>query len=227
MPNILCIETATDTCSVSIVNENGVLAVAEILEGNSHASLLTTLIEDALKEAQLIKKELHAVAVSKGPGSYTGLRVGVSTAKGLCYALDLPLIGINTLVSLTTMAAAQIPKGEHVFIPMLDARRMEVYCAILDASLNFQSPTEAKILDEHSFTDELDKGMVYFFGTGAAKFKSICQHPNAHFITVRCSAVGLHQLAIQAFQQQQFEDLAYFEPFYLKDFVGTTPKKLV
>jgi tRNA threonylcarbamoyladenosine biosynthesis protein TsaB len=228
MSFILCIETATEICSVAVVSESGVLSLCENHEGNAHASRLTLLIDEAVKKAGLSLKQLDAIAVSKGPGSYTGLRVGVSTAKGLCYVLEKPLLAINTLQSLSQvfLTENQILQTENrKLIPMLDARRMEVYCAVYDESLKELKPTEAKIIDEHSFSHELENGEVCFFGNGSAKCKTMITHPNAVFVDhIQCSAAGMQKLAMEAFDKKQFEDVAYFEPFYLKDFVGTTPK---
>jgi tRNA threonylcarbamoyladenosine biosynthesis protein TsaB len=258
---ILCIETATEICSVAVITPTKILALIENHEGNVHASQLTILIDKAVKKAGVTLQQLDAIAVSKGPGSYTGLRVGVSTAKGLCYALDKPLIGIPTLQTLRAMVAGEgrqsavgsrqfiahdikqtnliedsadrglrtvdFPK-ESLFIPMLDARRMEVYCAGYDIDGEEILKTEAKIIDESSFAEELNSGPVYFMGNGAAKCKTVISHPNVFFIDdVHCSAKGMFKLAAAAFEQKQFEDVAYFEPFYLKDFVATTPKKRV
>lgn len=225
---ILCIETATEICSVAVVSENGVLSLCENHEGNAHASKLTLLIDESVKKAGISLKQLDAIAVSKGPGSYTGLRVGVSTAKGLCYSLEKPLIAINTLQSLaevflTTNGKQRTANGK--LIPMIDARRMEVYCAVYDEYLNEVKSTEASIIDERSFENELSRGEVYFFGNGSAKCKAVLTHPNAVFVDhIECSAAGMQNLAVKAFEQKQFEDVAYFEPFYLKDFVGTVPK---
>jgi tRNA threonylcarbamoyladenosine biosynthesis protein TsaB len=168
--------------------------------------------------------------VSKGPGSYTGLRVGVSTAKGYCYALGIPLIAINTLESL--VRAQELGEREQattsLYVPMLDARRMEVYCAVFDSHVNMIRQTEAKIIDETSFVDLLDDNEIYFIGNGAAKCKSLITHHHAKFLdNVLCSSKGMVDAAFEAFQTKHFDDTAYFEPFYLKDFVGTTPKKLV
>lgn len=228
MSTILCIETATEICSVAVVSETSILSVCENHEGNAHASQLTGLIETALKEAGLTLQQLDAIAVSKGPGSYTGLRVGVSTAKGLCYALNKRLLAIPTLQSLAAqfLATHQV-NDSGLMMPMLDARRMEVYCAGYGKNLQEQRATEAKIIDAVSFAAELEKGKVYFFGNGAAKCQTTINHPNAVFVEeIHCTAKGMHHLAIEAFKTGSFEDVAYFEPFYLKDFVGTTPKKL-
>jgi tRNA threonylcarbamoyladenosine biosynthesis protein TsaB len=250
MSYILCIETATEICSVALVTEEKVLVLKENKEGNAHAAQLTTLIAQSLFEAGIELKEVDAIAVSKGPGSYTGLRVGVSTAKGLCYALDKPLIGIPTLQALQAIVVGEgrqsavgkpqffnnnkADSGQYtadftqdsLFIPMLDARRMEVYCAGYDINGNEVRITEAKVIDETAFAQELNNGPVYFIGNGVAKCKTTITHPNAFFIDdIHCSAIGMVKLAITAFEQQQFEDVAYFEPFYLKDFVGTIPQK--
>ncbi len=249
---ILCIETATEVCSVCVVTPTQILAIAENNEGNKHASQLTILIQEVVKKAGITLQQLDAIAVSKGPGSYTGLRVGVSTAKGLCYALDKPLIGIATLQSLSAIVTSEgrqsVVRGQQLlpndttnngprtanfpqnslFIPLLDARRMEVYCAGYDFEGNEVRATEAKIIDETSFAKELNDGAVYFMGNGAAKCKTVISHPNAFFIDeVHCSAAGMYRLAVNAFEQKQFENVAYFEPFYLKDFVTTTPKKSI
>lgn len=229
MSIILCIETATEICSVAVVSETDILSVCENHEGNAHASQLTGLIEAALKQAGFTLQQLDAIAVSKGPGSYTGLRVGVSTAKGLCYALNKPLLAIPTLQSLAAQFAETVRLEENdLCLPMLDARRMEVYCAGYNHLLHEERATEAKIIDAQSFAEELNSGTVYFFGNGAVKCETTITHPNARFVAnIHCSAKGMHRLAVEAFAQKQFEDVAYFEPYYLKDFVGTTPKKLV
>jgi tRNA threonylcarbamoyladenosine biosynthesis protein TsaB len=223
---ILCIETATEICSVAVVTQNRIVALVENNEGNKHASMLTSLIEEALQKAGITLNQLDAIAVSKGPGSYTGLRVGVSTAKGLCYALEKPLIGISTLQSLAAVGMKKMDTPTGLLLPMLNARRMEVYCAGYNVAGNEILATEAKIIDEFSFAAELKNGPVYFMGNGSAKCKTILSHPHAFFIEgIHCSATGMADYVCAAFEQQQFEDVAYFEPFYLKDFVPTTPKK--
>ena len=221
MFNILCIETATEICSVALLQDDKLIALRENHEGNAHASQITLLIEAVMKDANIELKNLDAIAVSKGPGSYTGLRVGVSTAKGLCYALDIPLLAINTLESLAheTIKNNNIQKAN--FCAMLDARRMEVYCAVFDNQMNSVKKTEAKIIDENSFANLLEISEVYFFGNGSAKCKNIFTHPNAKFIDdIKCSAINMNDIAQKLFLEKQFEDVAYFEPFYLKDFVG-------
>ena len=223
MAYILNIETATTNCSVS-VSKNGKTIVLK--EDNnksySHAERLHVYIDDALKAAHIDSNDLSAIAVSKGPGSYTGLRIGVSAAKGLCFALDKPLIAIPTLRSL----AYQVKIDDGVIISMLDARRMEVYSAIYNSNYNEIRETQAQVLDETSFNDYLEKGIVSFIGNGVEKTKNLIAHPNAIFIEEKLpSANEMSALAYNKFQNNDFEDIAYFEPYYLKDFVALKPKK--
>jgi tRNA threonylcarbamoyladenosine biosynthesis protein TsaB len=223
MALILNLETATTVCSVSIGKDGKSIASREINNGYTHAENLTVFIDESLKEAGIKIKDLDAVAVSKGPGSYTGLRIGVSVAKGLCYALDKPLIGVNTLENLTLALC----KRDDLFLcPMLDARRMEVYCAIYDHDLKEIKPTTAEIISENSFSDLLQKNKIMFFGDGAEKCKTIISHPNALFAKdiIMPSAINMCSLSENAFRENKFEDLAYFEPYYLKDFVGQGKK---
>ncbi|GER58267.1 tRNA (adenosine(37)-N6)-threonylcarbamoyltransferase complex dimerization subunit type 1 TsaB [Patiriisocius marinus] len=221
MATILCIETATTNCSVALSINGSVIALTEdnpLNEGGkkfSHAEKLHTYIDEVLGKAEISKHQLDAIAISKGPGSYTGLRIGVSAAKGLCYALDIPLISIPTLTSL----AAQVNDAVTV-IPMLDARRMEVYTATFDTARKQVTDTEAKIIDETSFNDTLEKGNVTFIGDGAAKFKEVCLHPNASFVlNALPSANEMAILAEAKYKISDIEDVAYFEPYYLKDFI--------
>lgn len=227
MAYILCLETATEVCSIALLKNDVVIALEENHEGNSHASQITLLIEAVMTKANIELNQLDAIAVSKGPGSYTGLRVGVSTAKGLCYALNIPLIAINTLHSLAQSLSSTINyQPPTLLCPMLDARRMEVYCLLLDEQLNEVEKTQAKIIDENSFAAALSTYKIYFFGNGSSKCKTIITHSNAIFINdIKCSAKRMNTLVYEAFKQKQFEDVAYFEPFYLKDFVGTVAKK--
>lgn len=214
---ILCIETATTNCSVALEKEGKVVALKEDYSNNySHAERLHIFIDAILKENEVAPGDLAGIAVSKGPGSYTGLRIGVSAAKGLCYSLSIPLISIPTLTSL----AKQVDAGAGEFIiPLLDARRMEVYTAGFDSKMKPIFETRAEILEENSFAEYLDKGVVNFIGNGVEKFKNICQHKNAQFIEGKLpSAVEMPALAYQKFQHEDFEDVAYFEPYYLKDF---------
>lgn len=188
--------------------------------------MLTSLMRDSVTHAGFELSDIDAIVVAKGPGSYTGLRVGVSTAKGLCYALDKPLIAINTLQAMALQLAPFFPG--YLFCPMIDARRMEVYAAVLDENNAFVQETQAVIMNENSFEDLLADHKVVFFGDGAAKCKPILEkHSNAVFpaIDIKPSARTVGQLGIVAFQNGQFEDVAAFEPYYLKDFMSPAPRK--
>lgn len=223
MAIILNIETATKNCSVSISSDSKILAIKELNEGKfSHAEKLHSFILDVIKDAKITMNDLEAVSISKGPGSYTGLRIGVSAAKGLCYSLDLPLISVPTLDSI----ARQISLKENEFaVPLLDARRMEVYSAVFDNHYSQVRDTEAEIIDETSFSDLLDDGIVYFAGDGAEKCRDYIKHKNARFLTsIYPSAREMAALSSHKFKKAKFEDVAYFEPFYLKDFVAGKPK---
>ncbi|MBB2151310.1 tRNA (adenosine(37)-N6)-threonylcarbamoyltransferase complex dimerization subunit type 1 TsaB [Pedobacter gandavensis] len=226
MITILQIETATQVCSAAISQDGVTIALKEEMASNIHAGSLTLFIQSAMDSAGLKFSDLDAIAVSKGPGSYTGLRIGVSTAKGLCFALDKPLIGIDTLQMMAEgfWKAEALPEG--LVCSMIDARRMEVFTAVFDPQLDYVSPVEAKIIDEHSFESLLSAQKVTFIGDGAAKCTETLQHENAHFSTANFNSAGnMSRLAMAAYTQGKFEDVAYFEPFYLKDFVFTTPKK--
>ncbi|MFC6859812.1 tRNA (adenosine(37)-N6)-threonylcarbamoyltransferase complex dimerization subunit type 1 TsaB [Zunongwangia atlantica] len=219
MAVILCLETATTNCSVALCEDANVIALKEDnSKGYSHAEKLHVFIDEILKENDLKINNLDAVAISKGPGSYTGLRIGVSAVKGLCFAQDIPLISVPTLSAL----AKQIdPKEGEQIIPMLDARRMEVYSAVFDSAFNQIRDTKAEVLSEESFQEELAKGKVYFIGNGVAKFREICEHPNAEFIEDRLpSAKEMCSIAYDKYKISDIEDVAYFEPYYLKDFVA-------
>lgn len=219
---ILNIETATTNCSVSISKEGKTIVLKENYDKNySHAERLHVYIDEVLKEAGISANDLSAVAISKGPGSYTGLRIGVSASKGLCFALDKPLISISTLESL----AYQVDCVDGVIIAMLDARRMEVYSAVFDSNHNQIRDTEAQIIDEQSFNSYLEKGKVYFIGNGVEKTKTVINHPNAIFVEGKLpSANEMSLLANKKFKIIEFEDVAYFEPYYLKDFVALKPR---
>ena len=222
MANILNIETSTTNCSVALlVNGEHIVLKEDNSSSYSHAERLHVYIDEVLTSAQISRDELHAVAVSKGPGSYTGLRIGVSAAKGLCYALDIPLISVPTLEILAHKVALQ--KG--YIVPMLDARRMEVYSAVFDTNYKFIEPTSAKVLDTSSYNDILQNQPVYFVGNGVEKTQSIINHPNAHFDAHFPSAQQMCGLSFSKFQAENFENLAYFEPFYLKDFIAIPSKK--
>jgi len=222
---ILGIETSTKICSVAISCGNKLLALEEEGGEYSHAEKLTTFIQNVLKKANLALKDVDVVAVSKGPGSYTGLRIGVSVAKGLCYAMDKPLIAVDTLQAMARNPALK----SSLYCAMIDARRMEVFTAIYDNQNTMVEPISAKIINEDSFSAYLKAHKMVFFGDGAAKCKSLlANHPNASFSEDGLpSAQYLNQIALEKFNNQDFEDVAYFEPYYLKDFVGTTPKKLL
>jgi tRNA threonylcarbamoyladenosine biosynthesis protein TsaB len=225
MATILQIETATPVCSVAIAVNGATVALIEESAQNIHASKLTLFIEEAMKQAIISYQQLDAVAVSKGPGSYTGLRIGVSTAKGLCFALDKPLIAINTLQMMANGYVMQNPAYDGLICAMIDARRMEVFTATYDGSLNEIETTNAKIVDETSFASVFEKNNITFIGDGAEKCMSVLNHENAHFSSTNFNSAGnMSALAFHAYQNQVFEDVAYFEPFYLKDFVLTTPK---
>ncbi len=226
---ILCIETSTEVCSVALVQNGKTIGLLQIEQGNAHASKLNALVQELLLKAGYGLNQLDAVAVSKGPGSYTGLRVGVSAAKGYCYALDIPLIAIDSLTGL----ARYFVQHHHLdqdalLIPMIDARRMEVYTAIFNQELDLLEPIEAKVIGQDTFAEYLNRHKLIFFGNGADKCKTEITHKNAVFIdNISCSASGLCLLAHEAFMNKHFENVAYFEPFYLKDFVGTQAKKQV
>ena len=222
-PVILMMETSTEWCSVAISSGEKIIARRITETGKQHASLLAPFVDEALKEAGLKASECDAVAVSEGPGSYTGLRVGVSTAKGLCFGAGIPLLAVGTLKVLAMQGAG---KADFI-VPMIDARRMEVYCAVFTGDGTQKSDTEARILDASSFTDLLETGKVLFLGDGAAKFSQVCNHPNAIF--EQCCPVADAMLlpALEEYKKKEFKDIAYFEPFYLKEFVAGISKKSV
>ena len=228
---ILLIETATDACSVAITKNGETVSEKFINEPKAHASVIGGYITEILAENSITMDDCSAVAVSKGPGSYTGLRVGVSCAKGLCYGASKPLISVCTLATIAQMAIDNnlYPgKEEFLIIPMIDARRMEVYTANFNSKGEQLSPVEAKILDETSYAAELAAGPVLFTGNGAEKFKELVgNHPNAYFAPQAPHAKGMRVIASTKFEAAEFEDNAYFEPFYLKDFVAGKPKKLL
>ena len=222
MALILSIETSTTNCSVSLSKNGKLLVVKEDYDKNySHAERLHVYINDVLKYAKVSAKDIDAVAISKGPGSYTGLRIGVSAAKGLCYALDIPLISIPTLESL----AHQVTTNNGVIVSMLDARRLEVYSAVFDSNYQQIRETIAEILNEDSFSKYLQNGDVYFIGNGVEKTKRLISHQKAIYIDDKLpSAKELGNIAFNKYKISDFEDVAYFEPYYLKDFVAIKPK---
>jgi len=221
---ILHIETATSNCSVSVSENEHILATIELDEGYTHAENLHPFIDQLFKKTKIEPKQLNAVAVSAGPGSYTGLRIGVSAAKGICYALNIPLIAVNTLQILCAAAIKLIDEKNVILCPMIDARRMEVYTAMYDGELNELGAAEAKIVDEQS-TKDLDKGKtIYFFGDGMPKCKTLLQNiSDAKFIDgISPSSSKMLNLALTKYNAKQFEDIAYFEPMYLKEYFFKT-----
>lgn len=218
MAHILCIETATTNCSVALSVHGSVAALKEDnSKSYSHGERLHVYISEILATHQISEAQIDAIAVSKGPGSYTGLRIGVSAAKGLCYAWDKPLIAIPTLQTL----AHKNSKACNYVIPMIDARRMEVYAAVFSSEMEQVRETRAEILDASSFNTYLDQGPTVFIGNGVSKFAEICKHEHAVFITEQLpSAQEMAKLAQKKFEKEQFEDVAYFEPYYLKDFIS-------
>jgi len=233
---ILHIETATDICSVAISEGDQQLALAESGPERSHATLLNSFIRECLQKSGKELKQFDAVAVSKGPGSYTGSRIGVSTAKGIAYALDRSLLSSGTLENMAHGADTHpairslISKYETSLLlcPMLDARRMEVYSAFFTPGMDAVRPVTADIVDPDSFRDLLEKHQVVFFGNGSEKCEQVLKHSHAHFVPgVNPSASHMIKPVLKRFAEQQFEDVAYFEPFYLKDFIATIPKKKI
>ena len=226
MSLILSIDTSTKVCSVALHKESKLLAINELYTEKSHSGMLTTLCENVVKYAGFSLNVLDAIAVAKGPGSYTGLRIGVSTAKGFCFALDKPLIAVNTLEAMAYQVK-DFYDASYLICPMIDARRMEVFCQILDNEMNIISETEAKIIDEASFSEILEQHKIVFIGDGSAKCQEKITHSNAIFpkIEITPSAKTIGILATNLYEKSLFENVVTFEPFYLKDFVGTQPKK--
>lgn len=225
---ILNIETSTRVCSVALAIDGNVNAIKESNIQNAHAESITLFSEEVIKKSGLKFSDLDAIAVSRGPGSYTGLRIGVSTAKGFCYALERPLIAIDTLKAMAfgMSKLVDIGRTDILFCPMIDARRMEVYTAIYDHELNCIQDTNAEIVDENSFAKVLENKKVYFGGDGSDKCKTVLGgNPNTTFLeNFNPSSSYMANEAEDKFQSRQFEDVAYFEPFYLKDFVAGIPK---
>ena len=220
MSLILNIETATKNCSVSLSYKGEILAIKELNDGNySHSENLHVFIEEVLRSKSKSFEEIDAIAVSKGPGSFTGLRIGVSTAKGLCFSLDKPLISISTLDSL---ANAIVVENDAIIVSLLDARRMEVYSAVYDGNYNQIREVKAEIINSNSFKEFLEKGKVYFLGDGAEKCKELIKHKNAIFLVDYFpSAKQMTKLSYDKYKKNDIEDVAYFEPYYLKDFMIT------
>ena len=230
MSCILNIETSTEVCSVAVSQDGANIFHIEDLEGPSHAAKLGTFVDEALSFTDNHAIPFDAVAVSCGPGSYTGLRIGVSMAKGICYARNLHLLAIPTLEILCVpllLGNEELPE-DALLCPMIDARRMEVYSAVYDNALNDVVPVGAYVIDEHTFSDLLDNRRIVFSGNGSTKCKDVIKHRNAIFVEgIVPLATDMLALAERAFRNGQFEDVAYFEPFYLKEFVASLPKKLL
>ena len=225
---ILCLETATSVCSVALNDGCCTIALRETEGQNAHSEKITNFIREVMETAGIDYKQLDAVAVSKGPGSYTGLRIGVSTAKGICYAADLPLMAIDTLEAMAygikMKLGSQITEND-LLIPMIDARRMEVYAAIFDAKMNKINDTTALVIDENSFEDLRKEHHLWLFGDGAPKLSKLFENqPNISIVDgFSPSAAYMRPLAEKALMEKDFVDVAYFEPFYLKDFVAGKP----
>ncbi|WP_111671727.1 tRNA (adenosine(37)-N6)-threonylcarbamoyltransferase complex dimerization subunit type 1 TsaB [Algoriphagus litoralis] len=223
MGNILSIETSTETCSVAVHNCGGLIALSEITEPGAHAEQLMQLVVDVLERAGMGFNDLNAIAVSEGPGSYTGLRIGVSTAKGLAFGLNLPLISVNTLQAL---ASAVVSESDALIISVLDARRMEIYREVFHAKLNSVSKLDSEVLEPNAFQNYLEKGRVYFVGNALEKLQKVVTHENAEFVSdLSFSAAHLGKLAWDKYKNHDFADLAYFVPNYLKEFKALHSKK--
>ena len=226
MSIILNLETTSTNCSVSLSKNGKCIAVKELNGENfTHSENLSLFIDAIIKENDLEYKNLNAIAISSGPGSYTGLRIGSSTAKGICYGLEIPLIAIDTLKIMAHQMMQNKPNFD-LYCPMVDARRMEVYMGLFDSSLSEQITSAPMVLDEMSFAEKLKQNKILFFGSGAKKFSEIIKNENASFhFEYENSASHMCELAQEKFEEKHFADLAYFEPNYLKSFQATTPKK--
>ena len=232
MAIILIIETSTEVCSVALSQNGQIIDLIESREGQSHARLVTVFAETLMKRNSVKASGLDAVAVSKGPGSYTGLRIGVSTAKGICYAGHIPLIAIGTLEAMANYVMLRrveygLPENKNLlFCPMIDARRMEVFWMLLNAQGNIIKPIAADIIEDSFLSDELLENQIVFFGNGAEKCRTVLNSMNAIFVDhIEASAGHMSELVWNSYNKNLFEDVAYFEPFYLKDFVATVSKK--
>ena len=226
MERIILIETSTALCSTALAEDGAIVSYKESSAPKAHASLTAVFIQDMLSERGLTIANCDAVCVSMGPGSYTGLRVGVSTAKGLCFGSRKPLLAVGTLDTLAAQAYAEAEAdGNYRFIiPMVDARRMEVYTAVFENGVQI-TETAPAIIDENSFSDLLEQGPCLFIGDGAGKCADVIKHPNARFLQCWPKASSMLAPAMKAYKEKRFEDVAYFEPFYLKEFVATVSKK--
>lgn len=227
MAFLLSIETSTEVCSVALHDNINLICTSEFHVEHSHASRLAVLVDQVLNVADIKANQISGVAISSGPGSYTGLRIGTSLAKGLCFSLNIPLISVGTL---ELMSCQVVPSNfsNAILCPMIDARRMEVYCLLMDSNTNIIQPATAMVIDELSFSDLLVNHKIIFFGNGSSKCKNVFRHENALFVDgiyPRSSSLGT--LAFERWEKNQFEDLGHFEPFYLKGFVAKKPKTLI
>ena len=224
MSLILSIETAVSVCSVALHKEGELLGLLELHQENVHAQKLMPAINSLLEQVGVFTSQLSAVAVSEGPGSYTGLRIGVSTAKGIAFAHNIPLIGVGSLDALAKQLVGLV-EPSSIIVPMIDARRMEVYSMVFDHQLEELEPLQPVVVEENSYQAFLDRGIVYFLGDGAKKVSEVIRHPNARFLKRTNSAMTIGELATIKFKKNDFEDLAYFEPNYLKEFRVLKSKK--
>ena len=227
-PVFLLIETSTEVCSVALSRGNRLLNQKISREPKAHARVVAPMVQQVLQESGITLDGCSAVVVSEGPGSYTGLRVGVSLAKGLCFGSGLPMISVGSIELLAQLALEKGKEKYNYFdfiVPMLDARRMEVYCAVYDSEAKLLSEVEAKIIDQKSFSGYLEKGVTLFCGDGAKKVNEVINHPNAIFMELDALASGMIDVALKKYKKGEICDTAYFEPFYLKDFIAGTPKK--
>ena len=229
MAALIHIETSTNVCSVALSQDNRILWNKENHKEQSHSVLLGKYMDELLNFVRTTGISLDGVVVSCGPGSYTGLRIGVSTAKGLAYGLDLPLLSVNTLQIMANHVVKKIYVDDNTRLcPMIDARRMEVYTSFYDKNLHLVRDIQAEIIDENSYSDLLKERRIVCFGNGAGKCKAVLNHPNIEFIdNISPLAKDMIELAGKAFLNREFQDIAYFEPFYLKEFVATTPRNKV
>jgi tRNA threonylcarbamoyladenosine biosynthesis protein TsaB len=227
MERLILIETSTALCSAALAEDGVITSYRESSAPKAHASLTAVFIQEMLEEKGLTIADCDAVCVSKGPGSYTGLRVGVSTAKGLCFGAKKPLLAVGTLDTLVAQAIAEglVPEGCRYIVPMIDARRMEVYTATFKPDTEQVTQTEPMIIDQNSFAAELEEGPVLFIGDGAGKCEGTITHPNARFVQCWPKASSMLAPASAEYKEKRFKDVAYFEPFYLKEFVATVSKK--
>ena len=229
---LLSLETSSPICSIALhkLEDSRLLGQSELRLEKSHSTHLTVLVEQLIANTGHTLRDLAAVAVSDGPGSYTGLRIGAAAAKGLCFALDVPLVAVGTLPSLAHQVAARTPRADtYLYAPMLDARRQEVYTALYRADGQELATPAPLILTPEAMAEQLAHHSVLFFGSGAAKFQPlVSDNPNAVFLTdVQPSAVSVGELALGVYQRQEFQDVAYYEPFYLKEVYTTTPKSVI